>query len=88
MPPEPSLTKTAQASQDWRTRRHARYTAVQELLAQGMRMRAIAKQLQLSRKTVRQFAVAEPFPERGTRRAGRSKLDPFIPYLEQQLAAG
>ncbi len=29
-----------------------------------------------------------PFPERGTRRAGRSKLESFIPYLEQQLAAG
>ncbi|MEI7772730.1 MAG: ISL3 family transposase, partial [Chloroflexales bacterium] len=84
----PALTKAAQASQNRRARRHARYTAVQELLAQAMSMRAIAKQLQLSRKTVRQFAVAEQFPERGTRRAGHSKLDPFIPYLQQQLAAG
>ena len=88
VPPEPSLTKAAQASQNRRARRHARYTAVQELLAQGMSLRAIAKQLQLSRKTVRQFAVAERFPERGTRRRVRSKLDPFIAYLEQQLAAG
>jgi transposase len=86
--PTPPLAKAAQASQNRRARRQARYTAVQELLAQGMSLRAIAKQLQLSRKTVRQFAVAEQFPERGTRRRVRSKLDPFIAYLEHQLAAG
>jgi transposase len=61
---------------------------VQELRAEGLSLRAIAAQLHLSRKTVRQFAMAAQFPERGTRRAGRSKLDPFVPYLKQQLAAG
>ncbi len=84
----PPLSKVAQASQNRRAQRQARYTAVQELRAQGMPMRAIAKQLHLSRKTVRQFAVAEQFPERGTRRRVRSTLDPFIASLEQQLAAG
>jgi transposase len=69
-------------------RRLERYTAVRELRTQGLSLRAIAAQLHLSRKTVRQFAVAEQFPERASRRAGGSKLDRFIPYLEQQLAAG
>jgi hypothetical protein len=31
--------------------------------------------------------MADRFPERGRRRATRNKLDPFVPYLEQQLAA-
>lgn len=86
--PVPLLAKAAQRSQQRRERRYRRYTAVRELRAQGLSLRAIAAQLQLSRKTVRQFALAEQFPERASRRAVRSKLDPFIPYLEQQLAAG
>lgn len=49
---------------------------------------ASAARLHLSRNTVRRFVVATQFPERASRRPARSKLDPFIPYLEQQLAAG
>lgn len=86
--PPALVSKAAQHSHERRSRRYERYLAVRELRAQGLSLRAVARQLHLSRKTVRQFAVAVQFPERGTRCAGRSKLDPFIPYLEQQLAAG
>jgi transposase len=58
------------------------------LREQGLSLRTIAEQLHLSRTTVRRFALADQFPERATRRAARSKLDCFIPYLQQQLAAG
>jgi transposase len=61
---------------------------VQELRTQGLSYRAIATQLHLSRQTVRRYSVADQFPERATRRSKPSKLDPFTPYLEQQLAAG
>ena len=37
---------------------------------------------------MRRFARAESFPERAVRAPGPSQLDPFIPWLEQQLAAG
>jgi transposase len=86
--PVPRLTKAVQYSQERRSERLARYTAVRELRAQGLSMRAIAVQLQLSRKTVRLYSVANQFPERATRRPMPRKLDPFVPYLEQQLAAG
>lgn len=82
------LSKAAQQSQERRARRQARYAAVRELRRQGLGMRTIAARLHLSRNTVRRFLTAEHFPERATRRPVRSKLDPFIPYLEQQLAAG
>ncbi len=71
-----------------RTQRRARYDAVRDLHAQGLSIRAIAQQLRMGRQTVRRFTVADHFPERATRRPAPSKLDPFVPYLRQQLAAG
>jgi transposase len=87
-PVAPPLSKAAQQSQERRARRQARYSAVRELHAQGLGMRMIAARLHLSRNTVRRFVAAKQFPERATRRPAPSKLDPFIPYLEQHLAAG
>ncbi len=75
-------------SQERRDRLQARYTEVRELHAQGVGIRAIAARLQLSRTTVRCFVAASQFPERATKRPQPSKLDPFIPHLEAQLAAG
>jgi transposase len=71
-----------------RTQRRARYDAVHELRAQGLSIRAIAQCLEMGRQTVRRFLVADAFPERASRPRMRSKLDPFVPYLRQQLAAG
>ena len=86
--PLPQLSKAAECSQRRRERRYERYTAVRELREQGLSLRAIAAHLGVSRRTVRQFASAEQFPERASRPAVRSKLDPFSAYLSQQLAAG
>jgi transposase len=87
MPP-PRLPKAVQQSQNRRDRRLTSYTTVRALHRQGLSLRAIAEQLHLSRKTVRRFVIADQFPERATRRSAPSKLDPFLPYLQQQLAAG
>ena len=86
-PPSPLTTNKA-SSQESRNRRHAHYTAVQELRAQALSYRAIAAQLHLRRQTVRRYSVADQFPERATRRFVSSKLDPFKPYLEQRLVVG
>jgi transposase len=86
--PPPRLPKAMQQSQDRRGRRLTNYTTVRALHRQGLSIRVIAKQLHMSRKTVRCFVIADQFPERATRRRAPSKLDPFLPYLQQQLAAG
>lgn len=82
------LTKTEIDQELRRTRRHARYDNVRELHEAGMSRRAIARQLGMSIHTVRAFVVADRFPERATRPKVPSKLDPFLPYLRQQLEAG
>lgn len=76
-------------------RRHARrakrlelYQTVQQLHRAGYSQRDIARQLHLGRHSVRRFVVAAEFPERGTRRAVPSILDPFVPYLHEQMSAG
>jgi transposase len=82
------MNRHAQRRAASRERRLARFTAVRELHAAGLGIRAIARELGLARETVQQFVRADAFPERATRRAAARKLDPYLPYLEQQLAAG
>jgi transposase len=81
-------TKQAQHRQTRRAARVARYEEVHALHAQGVGIRAIARQLGLSRPTVRTFLAADVFPEQATRGATTSGLDPYKPYLQQQVAAG
>jgi transposase len=71
-------------------RTRQRYQQVQELLAQGATIRAIARELDLARGTVRRFArassvhelLAKPHP-------GRPRvLDEHADYLRERLASG
>jgi transposase len=71
-----------------RARRLARYQAVRQLVAEGVSYRAIARQLRLSRTTVRLFAQAEAFPERAVRQPSATILDPYLAYLQQRWEAG
>jgi transposase len=68
--------------------RVARYEEVWTLHAQGLGIRAMARQLGISRNTVKRFLAAEVFPEQATRGTTTSILDPYKPYLQQQVAAG
>jgi hypothetical protein len=81
-------TRLERVCQERRQRRLALYDEVRALHTQGHGIRAIARQLDLSRQTVRRLVRADQFPEQASRRARASKLDPHIAYLEQQLLAG
>lgn len=77
-----------QHRQERRERRRRRYDLVKQLRAQGVSMRLIAEQTQLSQRTVRRYCQSKRFPERAAPPPRPSKLEPYIPYLEQQLTAG
>jgi transposase len=59
-----------------------------DLREQGVKIRAIARQLGMSRETVRRYIQADGFPETSKRRKRRSILDPYLPYLKQRWMAG
>jgi transposase len=71
-------------------RTRQRYEQVQALLAQGNTISAIARQLQLSRPTVRRYARARDITELLAKALdGKpSPLDPYKPWLLQRWDAG
>jgi transposase len=71
-----------------RLRRLARYEQVIALHQQGESIIGIARQLHLSRQTVRKFVQADKFPERGRAAHTKSALDPHRAYLERRWAEG
>jgi transposase len=79
------LERTQQAR---RAARGARYQQVVALRERGETVRAIARTAGVSIRTVQRFLAAGRFPERHVRRRPPSPLDPYIPYLDQQWAAG
>src|SRR5215471_9773381 len=58
----------------------------------GSGLRAIARQLRISRKVVRRFVASPCFPERsegtGQHHKQKSKLAPYLPYLRERWASG
>lgn len=85
---KPTLTRYQQLGIQRREQRQAHYERVRDLQAQGHGIREIARQMGLSRQTVRTFLRADVFPERADRGCGVSKLDPFVAYLRARLEAG
>ena len=66
-----------------------RYSAVQSLLQQGQSIGAIARELHLTRHTVRRFARAQGIEELLSRTGPRGVLlDPFKAHLHRRLADG
>lgn len=71
------------------TSQQVRHAAVQVLVARGMSLSAIARTLDLDRKTVRRYARAATATEAASpRRPRRSRLDPFKDYLHQRWQEG
>lgn len=86
------LTAAERHQQISRDKRLSRYEEVMALHREGWGQRAIARQLGLSRNTVKRYVRSPGFPERaagsGLRAAGTNKLDPYLPYLREQWDAG
>ena len=72
------------------TRTRQRWAAVQDLLAAGRSILAIARELRLQCKTVRRFARAATVEELLDRPRPRrdSLLDPYKPHLQERFTAG
>jgi transposase len=83
-----STTRVEALRQVRRSKRFERYQAVIDLHRQGLSARMIARQVGLSRNTVRRYLAAETFPEQGPRSKRRSLLDPYLPYLRERWQAG
>lgn len=87
-----SLTYAERKKKISRDKRLARYEHVLALHRVGMGQRAIARELQMSRRIVQRYLSSDGFPERapgsGLRAPGKSKLDPYLGYLRQQWNAG
>jgi len=82
------LTKSERQRQETHTRRQARYDQLVALRDQGLSMRAIARELGMRRATIKRYLLAGQCPVIATHRKKPSVLDPYEPYLRQQMAAG
>ncbi len=85
---ETSTTQAEALRQLRRGKRYERYHTVVALHRQGLGARTIARQVGISRNTVRSYVAAETFPEQGLRNKRRSLLDPYLPYLRERWNAG
>jgi transposase len=87
-----SLTYAERKKKISRDKRYARYEEVMALHRAGIGLRAIARQLRISRKVVRRFVASPCFPERsegtGQHHKQKSKLAPYLPYLHERWASG
>ena len=71
-----------------RARQLTQYHAVRRLHAAGRNILQIAKQLGMSRITVRKYVQAEAFPERAFHPRAPSMLDPYRAYLHHRWMEG
>ncbi len=86
--PFPRSVSDAQVGSDSRARRLALYDEVQRRHGAGEPLLAIARAMNLARGTVRTYAHASSFPERGARRPSHSIIDRYLPYLQARVAEG
>jgi transposase len=87
-PNEPPLTKAEKDKIARHARRQARFELVKQLHKEGYSIRAIQKHLNISWRTARKYIDADVCPQYPTGRVRPSKLDPWLPYLEERWQAG
>jgi transposase len=81
-------TKDQAQQQASRARRYERYGQLKSLQAQGLNILQIAKQLHLSRQTVRKYMASETFPDIQRSKRQKSILDPYAAYLQTRWEEG
>jgi transposase len=81
-------SKVERMQQQRQERRQARYDQVHALLEAGVSLRTIARELRLSRGTVRKYARAVAAPTLQPRAKRASLLDPYKAYLIERWNAG
>lgn len=74
--------------QERRQRRQQTYEHVNRLYAEGVTIHAISKQLGICRMTVYRYLRLDVEPTQLQRRAMRSILDPYVPYLAERWNGG
>ena len=84
----PSVSPRKAAAQAKRRRRVERFRQVQELHRQGTPIRQIARDLAMTRKSVRRFLGHEKCPESAPRRQRRSVMDAHREWIDSQIAEG
>lgn len=82
----PQLTLPEKAKLHSRERRLARYIEVIALWKQGVSLRRVARELHLSRNTVKKLIRAGSFPEKAQPLPRRSIVDPYGDYLAARWA--
>ncbi len=75
-------------SEGVRRRRLERYEQVRAAYEQGGRILGIARQLKMSRQSVRKFIQAARFSEWGKAARTRRAIDPYRPYLSERWRQG
>ena len=81
---DPELAAGVESRARWR----ALYKEVRRRHLAGETLAAIGRATGLARATVRKYAHAETFPERGASGPGPSRLDPYVAHLERRMAEG
>ncbi len=95
VPPDKEVVPKASVKLHWheqqrqqrREKRKAVFEAVRAAYQRGLTKRAIAREVGITRTTVRRFLKAREFPERAPRQQ-QSELDSFRNYLEKRWAEG
>jgi transposase len=83
----PAITQALSTKQRNRERRHSLYGDMRRLAAEGATQTKIARQLDLSIRTVQRWIRAGVFPER-TARSYPSAVDAYASYLDRRLLQG
>jgi transposase len=81
-------TKDQVQQQASRQRRYTHYAQVKQLQADGRAIIQIARELHISRQTVRKYMASEVFPEMPARPPQQSILDPYLVELQERWDAG
>jgi|SRR5579859_7429341 len=85
-PKEPAQAEKVRLAR--RAERHARYQQLLELRALGLGTKDIARQLDMSQRTVQRWLAAGTFPEATRRHKKQSSFDSFAPYMLKRWQEG